>query len=210
MRGSSNRGKKGGKEMGKCLEGAIRIFAVSFLAGLAFIGVSWAQQGRVKLVQHIMVVDSKGKAVGVSLGGLGLHVTEVLGGSNELRPIVVLQVDQHLAAVNIARDRFFGGPALEFDSENCTGSAFLPPESSSEAPPLLSPSAIGPPGQSLYLQAPNSQPQAVTIRSIVINSHLIKGGQCVNVNLHGMRVPAQPLVDLLTVYTPPFSLRAAP
>ena len=164
-----------------------------------------ASAQKVKTVNRIDVVDSRGKALGTSLGAVGIRVTEVGFGPTDLRPTVLLQVDQNLAPVNVAKDRLYGGN-LYFASPDCTGSAWFPAVPFGHAPtPLLPQTAIGPPGQSLFIETPNTQPQTISVRSM-----MGAGIECSSTTLTLSAVPAQLLVDLLTVFTPPFSLKAAP
>jgi hypothetical protein len=190
--------------MEKRLERAIHILAISFIMGQTIVRPACAEQPKVRPVGRVVVADGNGKIVGAALGSVGVHVSEVFGPS-DVRPTVLLQVDQHLAAVHVARDRLYGG-RLWFTSEDCTGMPWFPFEPIGGAPlPLLPQSAIAPPGWTLYLQIPNVAPQ-----SIAAKSFLTSGAQCTSADRSLDAVLAQPLVDLLTIFTPPFSLRAAP
>ncbi|OFV94944.1 MAG: hypothetical protein A3H28_12935 [Acidobacteria bacterium RIFCSPLOWO2_02_FULL_61_28] len=190
------------------LEKVIRSLAIYVLAGLVLGGASFAQQAKVKPVGRVVIVDSKGKIIGTTLGGLGIHNIEISGGSSlAVRSIVLLAVDQHLVPVAVGRDRFYGSGVFYFELENCAGAPWFPViTSTSEPPGLLSRVGIGPPGQTVYLQTDDAAPQSITIRSM-----LQPPLPCSNQTFHDIgALPTQPLVDLLTIFTPPFSLRAAP
>src|SRR5258706_16267962 len=108
------------------LDRVVFVLGICCLAGLA-VSVVFAQQGRVKAVHQTVVVDSRGRTIGTSLGGATIHVSEVENtGDNEVRPIVLLEIDGQLVAVNVARDRFFASGFLDFDGLNCTGNAWFP------------------------------------------------------------------------------------
>ncbi len=188
--------------MGKAFEKSIRMAAGVFVVAAALTVSAFGQQPKVKPVGRVVVVDSKGKIVATNLGGMGIP-----GAHNDVRPTVLLEVDGLVVPVNVARDQFFAGAILNFEGENCTGKAWYPAESGQLV--LFPRAVIAPPGQTLYVDRLGSAPQSITIRSRFINGH-INRGECVNfTQTFPTEVPMQPLVDLLTVFTPPFSVRAA-
>ena len=160
----------------------------------------YGQQTKVKAVTRVIVVDSKGNTVGTALGGASIFEP-----INEVRPRVLLDINGRLVPVQLSRNRFYAGVNLLFDSQGCTGNAWYPPDDHRDGPPLIPRAVIGPPGQTLYAEKPEAASQTVTTRSRFIN-----GNQCVNFQFSLQVVPMEPLVDLLTVFTPPFSLKAAP
>ncbi|MBI2818695.1 MAG: hypothetical protein HYX73_01835 [Acidobacteria bacterium] len=181
------------------------LFWLLFLTVGFFVGPAFSQQVKVKSVNRIVIVDSRGKTVGESLGAVGIRVTEVGSGPTDLRPTVLIQVNQTVTPVNVARDRFYGGN-LFFETLDCVGAAWFPAEPFGNWPaPLLPQSAVAPPGQSLFVETPNTQPQTINVRSMTG-----AGLACSNTSFSLRAVPAQLLVDLLTVFTPPFTLKAAP
>jgi hypothetical protein len=120
----------------------------------------------------------------------------------------LLRVGQNLVLVNVDKDGFYGG-TLYFESTNCSDTPWFRFPDPGGRPSLLPQTAIGLPGQTLYSERAGGLTQTVTLRS--------KMGQdlfCLNNNFFSpitvQGLQAQPLVDLLTVFTPPFSLRAAP
>ena len=82
----------------------IFIFAVGL--GLATAQNCLAQQQRVRPVQRAIIVDSKDKVVGETIGGAALLYTSEVGGGRQLRASVLLSVDQRHAAVSLDRNRF--------------------------------------------------------------------------------------------------------
>lgn len=163
-----------------------------------------AQQGKIKPVERVVVVDSKGKVVGMTLGGASLHASSILGPDNEVRPTVLIQVDDRLVAISVARDGLYAGSVIYFESQNCDadGGAWYPVDSSGR-PPVLPPAAIGPPGQTLY-----AEKLGVSAQTVMSRSRFINGNQCVNLQFSLQAVPMAPLADLSTVFTPPFTLKA--
>ncbi|OFV97707.1 MAG: hypothetical protein A3H28_12335 [Acidobacteria bacterium RIFCSPLOWO2_02_FULL_61_28] len=173
-------------------------------------GVAFGQQTRVRPVQQLIVADSSGKTIGRVLGGMNIYNVESFASTDlNMRTVVLLQVDQTVVPVMVGRDRFYGGGGLVYESENCMGTPFFSPGvrlPETDAPSLLPLTAIGPPGQTIYIAIPGAAPRAISKRSV-----LEFGLRCSNEtgNIPNA-IPTHPLVDLLTIFTPPFSLRAAP
>lgn len=190
------------------MESALRILAICLVAALSSGELSFAQQAKVKPVGRVVIVDSKGKTVGSILGGVGFNI-KVIGGvppNLGIRFVVLLEVDEQVVPVAVFRDRFSGGGGLFFESENCLGTPWLITNTSPNEPPNLLPQvAIGPPGQTLYVETPGASPQSVTTKSLLVGF-----STCSNQTFQLSLLPAQALVNLETVFTPPFSLRAAP
>lgn len=187
--------------------------AFFLVAGAPLTSAQFPQRGqraKIKPIGQLAIVDSNGRIVGAALGGISNHSREIEGGSSlRIRSIVLLKVNQQVVPVAVGRDRFYGGGGLFFESENCQGNAWLIEETaSSEPPPLLPRVAIGPPGQTIYVEAPGGTPQSITTMSGWSDAL-----GCVNQIFAFDQVkviPADPLVDLETEFTPPFSLKAAP
>lgn len=182
------------------------LLAIACLAALGFKLLSFAQGQGVKPVGHVTVVDSRGKTVGAALGGVGL-ITVASARGTQIHPTVLLRVGDRLAAVNIDRQGFFGG-TLFFQSTDCSGTAWFPTPPLGGRPSLLPQTSVGPPGQTLYMEAAGAIPQTVTL-----NSRVGEGFSCTATFFSPITVSAvtaQPLVNLETEFTPPLSLRAAP
>jgi len=188
----------------------IRDVTLGCLVIMTLQGVTFAQQDRVKPVQQMVIEDGRGKTLGRVLGGVTIDNIEPFGSTNLImRTYVLLQVDKTLVPVIVGRNRFYGGAGLLYESENCMGTPFLNPampEVEIDAPSLLPLTAIGPPGQTLYMAVPGT-----ALRAIVKKSVLEFGLRCINETGNiSNAIPTQPLIDLLTEFTPPFSLKAAP
>jgi len=210
--------------MRKGLQEVRRILVLCVLALLALGGIlfarppqetfasRFARQRQVRPVREVTVVDSRGKVVGATLGGLGLNLADEGGISdigtpeNKVNPIILLHVEGQLLAVNVARDRFYAANFLYFDSEDCTGSPWVHFDAGSRLP-LLPRIAIALPGQTVYVEVDGAGPQPIPIQS-----RMRDGRDCENVTfpIQNQYVRMQPLVDLSTVFPPPFSLRAVP
>jgi len=188
----------------------IRRVVACLCALTALEGVLLAQQTRVKPVQQVKVEDSTGKTVGRAVGSIGLSNIESSASTDlNIRTVVLLQVDQTLVLVMVGRTRFYGGRGLWYESENCMGIPYFPVDTSlseTDAPSLLPQTAIAPPGQTIYIAIPGAAGRTITGKS-----NLEFGLRCTNRTITSIPViPAQPLIDMLTEFTPPFSLKAAP
>lgn len=190
---------------------AIAALAACLLAITVAVGARFPQPAPVSQVQRLVVQDSKGRTVGFIFGGMGLDLA-TFGDvpSLEARTIVLLQVGGHVVPVAVGRERFYGG-GVAFELEDCQGRAWFDAERAEfQATSLLPRAAIAPPGQTLYIATPGASPETVTRRSATDLSREF-GITCENRTFENVTMlPAQPLVDLSTVFTPPFSLRAAP
>ena len=171
---------------------------------------TFAASPRIRSVQQMVVEDSSGKTVGRVLGGVNVYNIESDNSIDmKMRTVVLLQVDQTIVPVMVGRDRFYGGGGLVYELENCSGTPFfslgsvVPPET--DAPSLLPRTAIGPPGQTIYMAVPGAPPRAISKRSV------LEFGKCSNEtgNIPNA-IPTLPLGNLLDEFTPPFSLKAAP
>ena len=188
----------------------IRTMGLCLLGMMSVPGVAFGQQTRVRPVQQLIVADSSGKTIGRVLGGMNIYNVESFASTDlNMRTVVLLQVDQTVVPVMVGRDRFYGGGGLVYESENCMGTPFFSPGvrlPETDAPSLFPLTAIGPPGQTIYIAIPGAAPRAISKRSV-----LEFGLRCSNEtgNIPNA-IPTHPLVDLLTIFTPPFSLRAAP
>ena len=188
----------------------IRGIALGIIVIIVLEGMLLAQQGRVRPVQQVTVEDSTGKTVGRTVGAINVYNIESSASTDmNMRTVVLLRVDQTLVPVMVGRDRFYGGRGLLYESEDCIGTPSLHFDATlpeTDAPSLLPQVAIGPPGNTVYMAI-----QGVARRTITVRSGLEFGLRCVNRTVTDVPVlPTQPLIDLLTVFTPPFSLKAAP
>jgi hypothetical protein len=143
-------------------------------------------------IDQLSVVDSSGKTMGKLLD---------LYKGNSGSAIVALKANDLVFTVWIHRDSFETGD-LCFESADCSGPAF-PCECFD--PPLLgaAQAVISAPGNTLYATAAGATPRPVTLRSSSW------GGTCSDLgweNTCDSALPVQPLVDLDTLFTPPFRL----
>jgi len=177
------------------------LLPLTALASLLFSAPVFGQRPTLKPVQQVTVVDSNGKIVGHSFGGVGLHF--LVGAHPSFEPTVLLQVAQRVVAVNVTKDRFYAGQVL-FELENCQGARWFPPnDRTSES--LLPYVVVGPPGNTIYLPQINALPQRMTFGSV-----LSFGNECSSFPFSAPGIPGDALINLDTVFTPPFSVRTIP
>ncbi|MBI3030257.1 MAG: hypothetical protein HYY64_12165 [Candidatus Rokubacteria bacterium] len=140
------------------------------------------------------VVDSVGTQIG---GVVGL----TFDGSQRVLANVVLQQDGRMIALIVYPDHFEGtGPSLSYESTDCTGTPLFDGDFNT----MILPGTIEGPGSTVYVPDTSTPPQALTAKS------LLQLGMCFPVpGGFGLpsAIPAVPLVDLDTLYTPPFSLQ---
>jgi hypothetical protein len=160
----------------------------------------------VKPVQQPVVVDARGGPIGgvVALNGPATTVLIDVGG----RPFNLNVLPEQLVGT--------GGP-LYFTMSNCAGTSYI----TFQPPGLSTPSVLAGPGNSLYAAVLNATPLPITALSTLPPSS--PGGPlsiCFNYPTTAppgappppplpqvFAIAALPLVDLNTVFTPPFSIR---
>jgi hypothetical protein len=142
----------------------------------------------------MMVVDSLGTQIG-NVFGL------TFDGSQHVLANVVLQKDGRMVALIVYPDHFEGtGPSLSFQSTDCTGTALFDGAFNT----MILPGTIEGPGNTVYVPDTSTPPQSLTANS------LLQLGTCYSApGGFGLllAIPAVPLVNLDTLYTPPFSLK---
>jgi hypothetical protein len=140
----------------------------------------------------MMVVDSGDTVVGNVTGF-------TFDGSQRVLPAVVLERNGQRVGLLVHPDRFEGsGPSLAYESLDCTGQAWL----NGPFATLILPGTIEGPGQTVYIPDLSATPGLVTAQS------LLQMGRCFTFQFDvSPAVPALPLVDLDTVFTPPFRLK---
>jgi len=140
----------------------------------------------------MMIVDSVGTVVG-SVTGF------TFDGPQRILPNVVFQKDGLLVGLMVGPGGLEGsGGSLVFDQAGCQGKAYL----SGPFATLVLPGTIEGPGQTLYVPDPSAPAGLVTARS------LLQAGTCFTFQfVLPSAVPAVLLVDLDTLFTPPFSLK---
>jgi hypothetical protein len=181
------------------------------LATLAF-GVilltqtSPADNQSVRPVEQPVVVE----AHGAPLGGV-----VALNGPTAM---VLINVGGGLFSLNVLQDQLLGtGGPLYFTTNDCTGTPYI----TFQQPGLSTPSVLAAPGNSLYAAVPSATPRPILALSVLLPS--IPGGPPLSCQSTtpppppGAPPPPPPqvfaiaasrLVDLNTVFTPPFSIRS--
>lgn len=113
---------------------------------------------------------------------------------------VVFEVDKSIFFVRVLRNRFHSDETLYFESTDCSG-----PVLDDVDDDLVREALIGPPGNTVYLPDPHATPRTYTIRSEFTGEDDDVVCQTVAPN-DEVKVPTIPIIDLLTVFTPPFSV----
>jgi hypothetical protein len=142
-------------------------------------------------------------------------VGELIGSTDRtLQPAEVLfRIDGHSFVLSVFADRFAGtSDRVYFEGDNCVGRSFLFLSStlSQVRPTLLPLIAVAPPGSTVYLAENHGPAQTFHYNSTLTASSLsTAGGVC---DSPGGNNPinarqATPLVDLDTMFTPPFRIQ---
>ena len=211
--------------MRKALKAARFTLVLSTLAALALGGIlfarppqdtfvrGFARQPQVRPVREVVVVDSRGKVVGAAVGGVGLGAS---GSITRPMSLVLIRMDQELVAIGVGPMGFHGG-SLTYESANCQGTPWFivgeNPLPAVEDMSFLPAVAIASPGQTLYRVAPGASPRTLTVRSVFSGYAKCRpawGEPFVGHPRDFVVLPTEPVLDLSTVYTPPFSLKALP
>jgi hypothetical protein len=96
---------------------------------------------------------------------------------------------------------WFGANGFVFESDDCSGTPFL-----SVPDGLLLPNTVvSTPGMTVYVPDQSAPARQVVVRSS-ISVEFGAPGNCSKVTINVSASPAIPLIDLLTVYTPPFRI----
>jgi hypothetical protein len=104
--------------------------------GIVWAGVGYSAQTSVRTVGQVYLVDSNGKIVGNSPG------------NSDFGPFWWIEIDQKLTAIQVTPNGYVIG-TLFYESENYQGTPWL--ETSDLAPEWPVPSAVAPPGNTLYM-----------------------------------------------------------
>ena len=175
--------------------------ALIVLAGLlVLLPLDASPGGRPNTPGKLVVVDANGKQVGTVVGSKVSRVTIALSVNGRH---VLLDVDSAVdtpvfPGTTLLVPPIKGADLVRFESRDCSGQPFL----LSSANELLDLGAVAPPGMTLYLPAvPGAAP-----RQIAWSSYWGTGGCRTQEQpiLSDGEVPAVAIVDLLTLFTPPF------
>ena len=186
----------------KSVVGAVAI--LSSLVALRSLAPAVASaEGSVRSPALLAVFDAKGDMVG-NVVGLATPVTPLQS------VVVALKVGKRktVFALQVFRDRFEGNvPTLLFESPTCSGTPLL--ISADQAKTLTPVVAVASPGSTVYLADPEATP-----RTITVGSEQAADGTCTTPTgpdgapvTQANAVPALPVIDLNTRFTPPFSVR---
>lgn len=173
----------------------VRLTLPMAISALASLGVQVS-------AQPVEVVDVNGVKIGDVIGVDSGFFPE---------PKVALDLDGRLFKVSV-NPLGFQGDSLIFGTPDCTGTAFfldtnIPLPDGTSVPPLFTPVAILPPGNTVHLPVPGLPGQPLTIGSI------LDDGTCQPLESPINNVPAlsiQPVIDLNTRFLPPFRVQFAP
>jgi hypothetical protein len=157
--------------------------------------------GRPNAREKLVVVDANGKQVGTVVGSRLTQVTIALSvnGRHALLHVASAVESPVFPGTTLLVPPIQGARLLRFESRDCSGPPFL----LSSANELLDLAAVASPGMTLYLPV---VPRAAPTR-IVWNSYREDTGGCHTMEqpmLSDAHVPAAAIVDLLTLFTPPF------
>jgi len=118
---------------------------------------------------------------------------------------VAFKLAASLFALRIRKDQLAGYTPLLFESEDCSGTPYIATQYLSAH--LFPPVAIGPPGSTAYVPDTQSSPQAIMAKS-AFGVHPDHPDLCINIQDASLEaIPALPITDLNTVFTPPFSVK---
>ncbi len=148
-----------------------------------------ALAGELHSVQRLVVVDVNGKLVGEAIDLPG-------------NPVLAFQNEKLLFEVIVTPAFFsgYGGGALFYESTDCSGAPLM-----NLSPTLLLQTVVNPPGMTVYVPDTSAIAQEVNINSALPD--VAQGGGCSTFSFTSFMVPAVPVVDLGSLFTPPFSVR---
>jgi hypothetical protein len=154
-----------------------------------FTATSAAKQPVLTSRASLMVVDADGVQVGRVLSVETSEVLDIL---------VAFEFDHQPFVLRVFSHRLGGTESrLYFQSSNCSGVPLVAWHGS-----LVLPSAVVPPGNTLYL----TEPGAIAER--VVGGYVLDGnGGCGPTSDEVFALPARVIIDLDTLFTPPFSIR---
>lgn len=182
------------------------LFVVAMFVAAVAVGASHAAAESLKSLKQLKVFDATGKKVGDVLS-----MKEYSAGyPNGSSPIVALKFGGHVFTVEVLRHQLSGNLSdlLYFQSQDCTGTPYLrgylgaPALFGDQADVLLA-AHVSAPGKTVYLPVPGSISQSRSVQSSWWRDGVCQLGGDAGL----LSVPAFPLIDLNTVFTPPFSVR---
>ena len=167
--------------------GALAVLAIVVLT----VGLSVSARRALTVPGQLEIVDSAGQVV-------GHHASNMFEGTLS----AMLEVDQKFYLVAVSRNGFFSFGRFFYTQPNCQGQAWLDAEEGT-CGGMCTSSEVGAPGQTLYAPDPAVPPQTMTFLSL-----LDSRGCSSAFGQSALAARAVPVIDLNTVFTPPFSLRS--
>ena len=174
------------------------------------------------LAQPLEVVDANGTKIGSDVIGVSGTEDIVIGGFLVIDyrgqlPRVAFNLDGRVFALLVTQTGFFSdhNPGLQnllvFASPDCSGPPFMEDISATVGLPLLlSPVAVAPPGQTVYLPVPGSSGQDLNVGSFQLEDGFCQPVPAEIQPFTVLAVPAQGLLDLSTQFVPPFRVQLVP
>jgi hypothetical protein len=153
------------------------------------------------LVSGCTTADRKAQVV----DGTGKPVGPVLKSDYSTTPIVGLRTPHLVGALRVWQGGLVADGVLYYESADCSGPPFIDARSvvmPGHISTLLSSTAIGAPGRTVYVAAAYGSTRTLRVGSF--SSHEI----CYfSIPFQLTVVPARPVVDLNAQFTPPFTVR---
>lgn len=147
--------------------------------------------------EHLTVFDKNDVKVGTVIS---------IADENENPVWVALKIDETVILVRVFRYGFKGPSTAQafFIEQDCQGTPFLQSDRVQGAAQMLPSVFIASPGQTVYVLNPDE-----LSTTFYPQSKLSGNGSCEKLNLLNPLTlrPAKPLIDLSTIFTPPFSIQ---
>jgi hypothetical protein len=172
----------------------IPFLALTLAAGLAYA----AAEGPLKSLSSLTVVDAHGTKIGpvISLFRAPIgNVFAMVAFEVQQQPFVLLAGPLGLGSI--------GSLGPYFTSGNCSGAPLVP--SQVLVCSMIEQPTVSAPGHTVYLSGPDAEPQRFIP---FVGTQLTADSSCQPASFDNIDlVPARPVVDLDTLFTPPLSVR---
>jgi len=137
----------------------------------------------------------------------GIKVGDSIGLSERGNPLISMSVEGRVFVIGVLEDRFFVAGSevngllgrLYWDGEDCTGTPLISPSGNG----ILSGVRVSTPGNTIYLE---DIADGVARLGLSLSVLTEDGVTCFIFINEDLGVPAVPLIDLYTLFTPPFSI----
>ena len=188
-----NQSTQASRQSKQSVGSSVSIIAVAILALSSFLLLFaappvYAQE--LQPVEELVIVDANGNKVGTVLDSVNDRYTIVMKYGERIFQLFI---------ENNGDDFWYF--SLFFESTDCSGTPFV---SNSFRNKILQIGTIAPPNRTVYLPDLDAAPRVITRMSVISALSL---GECVPSVYTFLASPALPVVDLDTVFTPPFSMR---